>query len=285
MLPAIGMGSWKLGMNEAEEIAALKRGLELGMRFIDTAEMYGTEPLVGKAIKGEDVFVATKVWPDHFRHDDVLRACDASLHKLGLKTVDLYQLHWPNYNVPIAETLKAMEELLATGKIRHIGVSNFSVEDLEEARASLKSSDIVSNQVEYSIITRDPERELAKYCRKNGITMIAYSPLGHGALFEKQNAALLRSMASIGGRHGKTAAQVALAWLASKDNVVSIPKASTVRHVEENAAAGEPWLSDEELQFLDHESLKFQKAPLAEGFWQRHTATYGKRNGTGKESF
>jgi diketogulonate reductase-like aldo/keto reductase len=164
-------------------------------------------------------------------------------------------------------------------------VSNFSVEDLEEARASLKSSDIVSNQVEYSIITRDPEMELTKYCRKSGITLIAYSPLGHGALFEKQNAALLRSMASIGDRHGKTAAQVALAWLASKDNVVSIPKASTVRHVEENAAAGEPWLSDEEVRLLDHESLKFQKAPLAEGFWQRHMATYGKRNGTGKESF
>ncbi len=275
-LPAIGMGSWKLEMNE-ESVAALKRGIELGMKFIDTAEIYGTEPLVAKAIKGEEVFVATKVWPSHFRHKDVLNSCRNSMNALGVKSIDLYQLHWPNYNIPIKETMRAMEELQKGGKIRHIGVSNFSIKELEEAQACLKSSKIVSNQVEYSIITRDPEDALLDYCKRNRITLIAYSPLGHGELFKEKNRLLADAMGVIGSKYGKTVGQIALAWLVSKAQTVAIPKAGSIKHVEENFEAGSLKLSSEDLNELDMLSESFQKNPLSIEFWQKNGEEFGRR--------
>jgi diketogulonate reductase-like aldo/keto reductase len=234
-IPVLGLGSWELNRtSEDSAIGALKAGFDNGIRFVDTAEIYGTEPMVGKAMKGYDgIFVATKVWPTHFHYDDVIKACDASLQKLGIKTIDLYQVHWPNASVPIKETMSAMEQLVKDGKIRYIGVSNFSVEQTAEAQASLKENEIVSNQVEYNLMVRDIEKDLVGYCAKERITIIAYSPLAHGKLYSKDYAKLADFLAGVGSKYGKTVTQVALNWLMVKDQVVTIPKASTKEHVME----------------------------------------------------
>ena len=250
-IPALGIGTWQLGSDHAAAIESLKEGMHLGMRFIDTAEMYHTEDIVGKAIKGEEIFLATKVSPEHFRYADVKKACDASLKRLGVKQIDLYQLHWPNRRVPISETMKAMEELVKEGKIRYIGVSNFSIEDINEANACLKNNEIVSNQVQYSLAAREIEKELARFCKKEGITVIAYSPLARGSLLAKShdNMGVLRV---IGERHGKSAAQVALNWVVSKDNTVAIPKAGRLEHIRENAKALDFSLEKKEIEELEN---------------------------------
>lgn len=160
-IPAIGIGTWKMGVDRKAEVAALGAGIAAGSRFVDTAEIYGTEHIVAEALRGKSgVFVATKVWPNHLHYDDVIKACDRSLAQLGVKSIDLYQIHWPNYKVPIEETMAAMEKLVDDGKIRHIGVSNFSAKEMQEARAAMKRYDIVSNQVEFSILVRDAEKSL-----------------------------------------------------------------------------------------------------------------------------
>ncbi len=235
---SIGMGTWKLGVDSDSEIRALRKGLDLGMNLIDTAEMYGTEELVGKAISGrKDFFLATKVSPHHFRHDDLIAACEASLKKLNIKSIDLYQLHWPNASIPISETMKAMEELADQGKIRHIGVSNFSPKEFEEAQASMRKYEIVSNQVEYSLMVRKIEKELIGFAEKKGVAIIAYSPLGRGTLFDDKHKELRTILEDVGKKYGKSASQVALNWLVSRKKVIAIPKASTPDHVEENAGA------------------------------------------------
>ncbi len=250
-IPALGIGTWQLGSDHAAAVESLKEGMHLGMRFVDTAEMYHTEEIVGKAIKGEEVFLATKVSPEHFRYADVKKACDASLRRLGVRQIDLYQLHWPNRRVPISETMKAMEELVKEGKIRYIGVSNFSIEDITEANACLKNNEIVSNQVQYSLAAREIEKELARFCKKEGITVIAYSPLARGSLLGKSHGDmdLLRV---IGERHGKSAAQVALNWVVSKDNTVAIPKAGRLEHIRENAKALDFKLEKKEIEELEN---------------------------------
>jgi len=248
-IPAIGLGTWQLRGNEAE--SALRAGISAGAKFIDTAEIYGTEELVGRAIRplinnGEKVFVATKVWPTHFRYDDVLKACDRSLSKLGVRTIDLYQLHWPNPALPISNTMKAMERLVDEGKVRYIGVSNFSVKQLDEARSCLSKYDVVSDQVEYSPFNREADIELLHYLEKEDITLIAYSPLGHGKLF-KRFGSLMQDVAEIGKKYDKTPAQVLLNWLISSPQVIAIPKASSVRHAVEDAGAGSFVLGQDDL--------------------------------------
>ena len=182
-----GAGTWKLGEDPTKEINAIRAGLDAGMRFIDTAEMYGTEWVVAGAIKDrKDVFVATKVSPSHFSHNDVIKACDRSLNSLGVRQIDLYQLHWPNRSVPIRETMRAMEALVDAGKIRHIGVSNFTIKEFQKAQDSMARYEIVSNQVEYSILV-DLEPGLLDFCNKEVITIIAYSPLAKGMIFNPKN--------------------------------------------------------------------------------------------------
>jgi len=248
-IPAIGLGTWQLRGNEAE--SALRAGISAGARFVDTAEIYGTEELVGRAIRplinhGERVFVATKIWPTHFRYDDVLKACDRSLSKLGVRTIDLYQLHWPNPALPISNTMKAMKRLVDEGKVRYIGVSNFSVKQLEEARSYLDKYDVVSDQVEYSPFNREADIDLLHHLEKEHITLIAYSPLGHGKLF-RGFGSLVQDLAEIGKKYDKTPAQVLLNWLISNPQIVAIPKASSVRHAVEDAQAGSFMLSQEDL--------------------------------------
>ncbi len=236
----IGMGTWKVGdggkAESRDQIAALQRGMELGINLIDTAEIYGdgkSEQLVAEAVKGDrsNVFIASKVWSDHLHHDDVLAACDRSLQRLGVDHIDLYQIHWPNPSVPIKETMSAMEELLGMGKIRYIGVSNFSVEQTKEAQDALAKAELVSDQVEYSLSKPKIEADLLPYCEKEGITVIAYSPLAKGKLPSG------RIPAQVLEKYHMTPAQVMLNWVTRKKNVVAIPKSAKASHAEENAVS------------------------------------------------
>ncbi|MCL4373987.1 aldo/keto reductase [Candidatus Marsarchaeota archaeon] len=261
-IPAIGIGTWKMGAHYNDELSAIRKAIDLGMSFVDTAEMYANEAFVGEAIKGRQVFVATKVSPQHLHYNDVIKACNASLSRLNVKHIDLYQIHWPNSSIPINETMKAMEKLVDDGKIRYIGVSNFSIEELNEAQESMKKYDIVSNQVEYSIMVRNIEDGLIDYCKDEHISVIAYSPLARGAIFDKWNKDLLVFLNDIGARHSKSASQVALNYLISRDNVFAIPKAGSVAHIEENAGAAGWRLSVDEAasikNFLIAHRMKLQ---------------------------
>jgi diketogulonate reductase-like aldo/keto reductase len=184
------MGTWAIGgsdWKDSQAIEALQLGYRLGMCFVDTAEMYGSghsEELVAESLKNtnEKVFVASKVSPQHFNYDNVLKSCQASLKRLEMKQLDLYQLHWPNPRIPISETMRAMEKLANDGLIRHIGVSNFSVQQMKDAQNALSKHHVVSNQVEYSLVDRSIESDILPYCQKNKITVIAYSPLGQGKI-------------------------------------------------------------------------------------------------------
>jgi diketogulonate reductase-like aldo/keto reductase len=259
-IPALGLGTWGIGgfsypdySNDELAIEIIRFAVEIGMNFIDTAEMYGaghSEELVGEAIKGirEKVFIATKVLPTNFRYEDVIKACERSLRRLKTSYIDLYQLHWPNPSIPIKETMRAMEKLVNEGKIRYIGISNFSVEETIEAMNALSKYEIVSNQVEYSLLVRDIEKDLLDFCRKNKITVIAYSPLARGELLKGK---YYEFLSKIGKKYNKTAAQVALNWLIIKENVVAIPKAFSKAKIVENMGAYGWKLSDEDLKAID----------------------------------
>ena len=196
----VGLGMWQAGgkawgsdVRDADCRRAIERAVELGINLVDTAEAYGdghSEKVMAKAIKnvGRDhVFIATKVGGWHLRGDDVKKACAASLKRLGVREVDLYQVHWPDpwSQVPLRETMNALEALHRAGKIRNIGVSNFAVRDLEEARSDLARADIVSNQVRYNMLQRAIEAEVLPYCKREGIAILAWSPIGKGILSGK----------------------------------------------------------------------------------------------------
>jgi len=221
----------------ASKVEALKAGLDAGSNFIDTAELYGSEPLVARAIRGrkrEDLFIATKVWPNHLRRDALVRALEKSLKRLETTYVDLYQVHFPSAKVPIAETMGAMEEMKDKGRLLSIGVSNFSLQQTKDANAALKKSQLASNQVEYSLANREIEAELLPYCESNKISIISYYPLGHGKL---TGSGPSMKMEAICKAYSKTPAQVALNWLFSRRNVFAIPRASRAKHVSENLGA------------------------------------------------
>lgn len=256
-ISTIGMGTWKIGATDPKErsaeISAIRAGIELGVTLIDTAEYYGnglSELLVGEAIRGkrDSVFVATKVWPDHLHHDDVIAACDRSLQRLGTSAIDLYQIHWPNPNIPIKETMSAMERLVRDGKVVHVGVSNFSVAEMTSAQEALSKSELVSNQVQYSLGSREIEAEILPYCEKAGMTVIAYSPLGRGEFssWEIPN--------EIASKYGMTSAQVALNWVTRNNSVVAIPKASNTRHAIENANSVSVRFTDDEYARISREN-------------------------------
>ena len=246
-LPEIGLGT----AGYRGGVAPLQRGISLGAFLIDTAEAYDTEDAVGEAIRDirDEVFVATKVSPPHFRHDDVLKAADNSLKRLGTTHIDLYQLHVPSSDIPIEETMGAMDRLVEAGKIRFIGVSNFSVAQLKQAQAA-STNKIVSNQVRYSLVDRSIEAELLPYCQENDVTILAYSPLavGMGKLNARLNKGVLEQVAQ---ETGKTEAQVALNWCVSHENVITIPKSDSVERTEENCRASGWKLSTEQLIVLE----------------------------------
>ncbi len=248
-IPVLGLGTWGIGglssrntKRDDDDVHALRLGLELEMRFIDTAEMYAgghSEELVAKAVKPERdrVFIASKVSPEHLRHDGVIKACQSSLRRLETDYIDLYQVHWPNPRIPIAETMKAMERLAAEGKIRHIGVSNFSVQQTREAQEALSKNSLASNQVEYSLLDRSIETDLLPYAEKESITIIAYTPIAKGRITESGRGERWQVLDQIASKYKRTRIQVALTWLIAKRPVIAIPKAGSIDHVKENVGA------------------------------------------------
>jgi diketogulonate reductase-like aldo/keto reductase len=247
LVSELALGTWQYQGG----VEPLRTGIELGATFIDTAEAYGTEAVVGEAISGmrDRVFLASKVSPRHFRYEDVIKAAEFSLKQLKTDYLDLYQLHWPNYTVPIGETMSAMERLVELGKIRFIGVSNFTVRELKSAQRQLSSARIVSNQVSYSLIRRDPEKELLPYCEANGISLLAFSPLATGLntlISADQGEALER----VGAMVQKTRAQVALNWCVRHACAIAIFKADQAQHVRENCAASGWYLTSEQADLL-----------------------------------
>lgn len=247
MVPEIGLGTW--AYHGGSEL--LRTGLDAGALFIDTAESYGTEPVVGEAIAGrrEQVFLATKVSPEHFRRADVIAAAEQSLRRLRTDYIDLYQLHEPNPAVPLEETLGAMEDLVEAGKVRHIGVSNFSLAQLQHARRAVRKHPIVANQIRFNLIDRPSPPELLSYCTTEGITIIAYCPLGRGLQHIRDCDP--RGVLDVVARGmGKSPAQIALNWCLWHEAVVAIPKANSTEHLLENCEASDWRLSDEDFTRL-----------------------------------
>jgi diketogulonate reductase-like aldo/keto reductase len=239
-VPAIGQGTWNIEKDGASGVTALRRGLDLGLTHIDTAEMYGegaAERVVGEAIRGrrEEVFLVSKVLPSHARRAETFRACARTLRNLGTDRLDLYLLHWRG-PIPLEETLGAFEELVEEGKIAAYGVSNFDVPDLEEAWKIPAGKKIVCNQVLYHLKERTAEARVLPWCAERKIAMVAYSPFGQSD-FSGEDSPGGRALAEIGARHGKTARQIALHFLVRDRNVLAIPKSGQARHVEENAGA------------------------------------------------
>jgi diketogulonate reductase-like aldo/keto reductase len=247
-LPEVGIGTW----NYRAGPSPLRRGLEAGALFIDTAESYGTERVVGEALKGlgDRVFVATKVSPENFRRARLRPSVDASLQRLGIDTIDLLQLHKPNPAIPIQETMDALADLVDAGKVRFVGVSNFSLAQLEEARRTLPKYPIVSNQVRYNLIDRTIEQGLLQYCQANHITVIAYSPLARG-LHRLKDCDPAGVLDHLSREIGKSPAQIALNWCLCKEGVVVIPKGNSEEHILDNCAASDWRLSAEQIDLLD----------------------------------
>ncbi len=262
-IPKLGIGTWKMPNDSKECISAIRTAISSGMTLVDTAEMYANEEMVGSAIHGSEAFVVTKVSPHHFHAHDVAKACDASLKRLGIKSIDLYLLHWPNASIPISETMRAMEDLVRAGKVRHIGVSNFSVEEMLEAQAALKREEIAANQVEYSAYVRSIEKGMLEFCQRERITVMAYSPLARGSIPNAAKRRVQEVLDRLALAHKKTPVQVALNYLISHKGVMAIPKAASRAHVLEDAGAAGWHLSPKEM--LEIGSLGGQQSPMVHG--------------------
>lgn len=264
-VPAIGMGTWGMGgyyspdtNQDSEAIGALRRGIELGMYLIDTAEMYGAghaEEIVGKAIKAftrEQVFIVSKVLPENLHYADVIKAAERSLKRLQTEWIDLYLIHSPNPEIALRETMEAMEKLVDQNLVRFIGVSNFDVAEMEEARTCLSKNDIAANQVEYSLPERRVEKDVLPHCAWHQITLMAYTPLATGRLSANV------FLQDIGKKYDKAAAQVALNWLISRPEVIAIPKAIKIEHLEENAGAMGWRLAEEDIEGISSYFSRFR---------------------------
>jgi aryl-alcohol dehydrogenase-like predicted oxidoreductase len=289
----IGLGAWQFGdvdwgwgtsLTEQQAVQIIRRAVELGVNFFDTAEVYGdgvSEIIVGSALReyGDSVAIATKVSGQHLRYKDVLKAAEGSLRRLQRKTIDLYQVHWPSYYVPINETMKAMKKLVKEGKVRYAGVSNFSLPLLKETNRHLRTA---SNQVRYNLLQRDIEKDLMGYARARGVAIIAFSPLAQGFLTGKFSAQTrptdgirkehpltkqdnitriipaLRALESVATSRSVTMSQVALAWLTRKRIVFAIPGAKSIAQLEENVGAADVQLSSSENQRIDAASASVE---------------------------
>ena len=249
---ALGLGTWMMGERpdrRTDEIAALNLALDLGMNVVDTAEMYGNggaEKLIAKAVghrRGE-MFLVSKVLPQHATRAGTVAACNASLKRLNTNHLDLYLLHWRG-SVPLEDTLAGFDDLTKAGKVRHWGVSNFDVDDMEELIALPGGTNLQTNQVLYNLTRRGIEFDFMPWCRKRRIPTMAYSPIEQGRLLKNAR------LKSIAARHGATPAQIALAWVLRQDGVIAIPKAGTPDHVRENAAAADITLTPQDLTDLD----------------------------------
>lgn len=267
-IPVLGFGTWGIGgelsvdkSQDREAVEAIRTAIKLGMTHIDTTEMYGlghSEELVGEAIGGFDrksLFIATKVSPENLRYDDVINSARASLRRLGTDYIDLYMPHFPNSNIPMEETMKAMDHLVEQGLVRYIGLSNHNVEEIREAQRCSRNR-IAANQIEYSLMARNTgkhmtnmEREIIPYCQENGMLVTAWRPLAKGPL-AKPGFAILDEMAE---KYNKTQTQVAINWLISKKNIITVPKTINLDHLKDNLGSIGWRLEPEDMQSLDGE--------------------------------
>jgi diketogulonate reductase-like aldo/keto reductase len=251
-IPVLGQGTWHMAEDPGrrqDEINALRVGLDLGLTLIDTAEMYadgGAEELVGEAIAGrrEEVFLVSKVLPEHATKRGTVAACERSLRRLRTERLDLYLLHWRE-DVPLEATLEGFAALVRAGMIRNWGVSNFDISDMRELERLPGGTSVATDQVLYNLQRRGIEWDLLPWCRARRIPIMAYSPIGQGRMLKHP---VLRKVAS---RHRATPAQVALAWLLRQELVCAIPKAGTPDHVRENRAALQVRLTEQDLTELD----------------------------------
>jgi diketogulonate reductase-like aldo/keto reductase len=248
LVPVLGQGTWMMEQDDrASAIAALRRGIDLGMTHLDTAEMYGSgrvEEIVGEAIRGmrDRVFLVSKVLPSNASTKGTIQACERSLKKLQVEALDCYLLHWPGSH-PLEETIRAFDSLLKDGKIRSYGVSNFDVRGMEEAVKL--SSRIACNQVLYNLEERTIEHALLPWCEKRKIPIVAYSPIG------AQGFRSSKALDEIAAARRATPRQIALAFLIRRPIVLAIPKSSVAKHVEENAGAATLVLTDDEVRKID----------------------------------
>ena len=261
-VPVLGQGTWRMGESKSEygeEVAALRLGIELGMTLIDTAEMYGeggAEKVVADAIEGrrDRVFIVAKVYPHNASHAQLPKACERSLKRLRIETIDLYLLHWREKTPPLEETVATFEKLRTAGKIKRWGVSNFDVDDMDELFAIENGRNFATNQVLYNLENREIEFDLLPFLTSNikpqtsYIPIMAYSPVGHGRGL--LDSATLKKIAK---RHAATTAQIALAWVLRQPGVIAIPKASDKTHVREDARSIDIKLTKEDLADLDQE--------------------------------
>lgn len=264
-VPVIGQGTWRMERDRRAAVRALRRGLDLGLTHVDTAEMYGdgaVETLVGEAIGGRraGVFLASKVLPGNASRAGTAAACERSLRRLATDHLDLYLLHWPGPH-PIAETVEAFERLREAGKIRAWGVSNFAVDDLEAALAAAGPGRIACNQVLYHLRERRIEHAVLPWCARHGVALVAYSPFGQDD-FPSPRSAGGRVLAAVAAARGATPRQVALAFLVRGGGRFAIPKASRLAHVEENAGASAATPTDAEAARID---AAFPRGPARRG--------------------
>ena len=250
-VPALGQGTWKMGESarlHADEVHALQLGLDLGMTLIDTAEMYadgGAEKVVADAVAGrrDEAFIVSKVYPHNASRTGAIAACERSLKRLKTDRIDLYLLHWPG-NHPIGDTVAAFETLKRDGKIRHWGVSNFDVGEMDEL-IEAGGQNVAANQVLYNLTRRGVEFDLFPWMAKRKVPIMAYSPVEQGRLAHN------RELSRIAETHHATPAQIALAFTLLRDDVISIPKATALDHVRENAAAADIVLTSDDTAALD----------------------------------
>ncbi len=263
-IPVIGQGLWGVSRikglfnptNYSEKIkSALRKGIELGMNHIDTAEFYGwgkAEKLLGELIKEysrDDLFITSKLFPMHFRKSTMKKAAKNSLKRLGIDYFDLYLIHWPSKFVPIRKQMEVLENLVEEGKTRYIGVSNFSVEQFLRAQDSLKKEELVNNQLHINITSQKHIHKSLSYYQEKGIIVTAYSPLLHNGL-TKTLGKVREELEKLAIKYNLTVQQIALAWLINHENIITIPKAFKIDHVVDNAIAAEISLSKEDLEFL-----------------------------------
>ena len=251
-IPVFGMGTWRMGenpQNRRQEVAALRRGMALGVTLIDTAEMYGeggAEEVVAEAVgdRRSEVFLVSKVYPHNASKQGAIAACERSLKRLNTDYLDLYLLHWRG-SVPLSETLEAFQMLKQSGKIRDYGVSNLDVSDMAAAIALPGGQEIATNQVLYNLSRRGIETNLLPWCRDRNIPIMAYSPIEQGRLLGN------RTLGKIAKEKGVSEAQIAIAWILQQEDIIVIPKSSHIEHVEQNYAALTITLTSEDLSLLN----------------------------------
>lgn len=260
-IPVLGIGTWGIKKRKSKEVydswrETIRKGIELGMTHIDTAELYGnglSEKIVGEIIKDfnrDDLFITSKLFPKHIGKSAMKKACTKSCQRLGIKNLDLYLIHWPSFTgSKVKKHMEVMEELVNQGKTRYIGVSNYSLKQFKEGQEFLKKTELVANQLWVNVTKQKHIHESLPFYRKEGVTLTAYSPLGHKG-FTDLEGDLKQKMDKVTANHNATVQQIAIAWLINHEGVITIPKTSKVNHLESNLKAAEITLSKEEIELF-----------------------------------